>query len=81
MKMRDYQKLDNPQLMQLDSEYGFIIATEIDLSLINNGILLLKGRSYDYENGDVIKRNVKEIQYSIMENSRFDLDENGKVID
>lgn len=79
--MSEYQKLDAPQLTLMDSEYGFIVATEVDLSLINNGIILLKGRSYDYENGEVIKGDIKEIQYSIMENCRFDLDENGKVID
>lgn len=79
--MNDYQKLENPKLVELDSELGFIIATEIDLSLFNNGILLLKGQSYDYENGEVVKGNVKEINYSFMENGHFDLDENGKVID
>jgi hypothetical protein len=81
ISMSDYQKLDTPQLMLLDSELGFIIATEIDLSLINNGVILLKGHSYDYENGVVVKGNVKEISYSISENSRYDLDDNGKVID
>jgi hypothetical protein len=79
--VNEYQKLDTPQLVQLDSEFGFVIATEIDLSLINNGIILLRGRSYDYENGEVIKGNVKEVNYSIAENSRFDLDDDGKVID
>lgn len=79
--MSDFQKLNNPQLTLLDSEFGFIVATEIDLSLINNGVILLKGHSYDYENGEVIKGNIKEISYSISENCRYNLDENGKVID
>jgi hypothetical protein len=80
-KVSEYQKLDVPQLVQLDSEFGFIVATEIDLSLINNGVIQLRGRSYDYESGEVIKGNVKEINYSIAENGRYDLDDNGKVID
>lgn len=79
--MKDYQKLENPQLMQLDGEYGFFIATEIDLSLINNGVMLLKGRSYSYESGEVARGFVVEVEYSITGNARYYLDNNGKVID
>lgn len=78
---KEYQKLETPQLVELQNDLGFIIATEIDLSLFKNGLLFLKGRSYDFESGEVLQGNVKEVQYSISEDSYYNLDENGKVID
>ncbi|PLR72236.1 hypothetical protein [Bacillus sp. UMB0728] len=79
--MKEYQKLDTPQLVELQNELGFIIATEIDLSLAKNGVLLLKGRSYDFESSEVVQGNFKEVQYTLSEDSNYDLDEDGKVID
>lgn len=79
--MRDYQKLETPQLIELDSEYGFIIATEIDISEINNGIIFIKGRSYNYENGEIEKGRIREIQYNSMFDAQYELDEEGNFID
>lgn len=79
--MKEYQKLEVPQLVELQNDLGFIIATEIDLSLTKHGVLLLKGRSYDFESGEVIQGNVKEVKYTISEDIYYNLDENGKAID
>ncbi|MCT8138623.1 hypothetical protein H1D32_13255 [Anaerobacillus sp. CMMVII] len=79
--MDEFQKLENPQLVELDGEYGFVIVTEIDMSLIKSGVIVMRGKSYNYESGEIIKSNDKEIQYSIHENAYYNLDDNGKVID
>lgn len=78
--MRDYHKLEPAQLIELDSEYEFIIATEIDISEIRSGIIFMKGQSYYYEHGELVKLNLKEISYSVMQNEYFNLDEKGNVI-
>ena len=74
VKLHEYQKLEIPLLVELQNELGFIIATEIDLSLIKHGIVLLKGCSYDFESGEVIKGKKTEVKYSISEDSYYDLD-------
>ena len=79
--MNIFQKLDSPQLVELDGELGFVIATEVDLSLIKNGWIYMRGQSYNYENGELIKRKVKELHYNIIERAYYDLDKDGKVID
>ena len=78
--MNGFQTLENPQLVELDGESGFVIATEVDLSVIKNGWIYMRGQSYNYENGELLKGKVKELQYNIKENAYFDLDEDGKVI-
>ncbi|MCY7774924.1 MULTISPECIES: hypothetical protein [Bacillus] len=79
--MKDYQKLETPQLIELAGEYEFIIATKIDISEIRSGIIFMKGQSCNYENGEILEGNIKEVSYSVMQNEYFDLDEKGKVID
>ncbi len=79
--MNDFQKLETPQLVELDGEIGFVIVTLVDLSLMKNGLIRMRGQSYNYESGDLVKGKVKEIQYDFMEKAYFDIDENGKIID
>jgi hypothetical protein len=47
--MSEFQKIENPQLIELEGENGFIIATEIDLSMISNKVVLFKGKYYNYD--------------------------------
>lgn len=77
----NYQKLPEHQLVELDGEMGFVIVTEIDLSHMKNGIIFMRGQSYNYESGEVKKGRIKEIEYVVVENVYYDLDENGKIID
>jgi hypothetical protein len=81
MKMRYFQKLKEPQLVELEGEMGFVIVTEIDISEIKNGLIFMKGQSYNYENGELEKHHAKEIQYSTNEDAYYSVDENGEVID
>lgn len=41
----------------------------------------MKGQSCNYENGEIVEGNIKEVSYSVMQNEYFDLDEKGNVID
>ena len=79
--MNGFQTLENPQLVELDGELGFVIATEVDLSLIKNGWIYMRGQSYNYENGELLKGKEKELHYNIMEKAYYDLDKDGKIID
>ena len=78
--MNDFQMLENPQLVELDGESGFVIATEVNLSVIKNGWIYMRGQSYNYENGELLKGKVKELHYNIREDAYFDLDKDGKAI-
>lgn len=73
--MTEFQNLENPQLLHLESENGFIIATEIDMSNINNKIILFRGKYYNYDNGDISGGNKAQVQYSLSEDVFFGLDE------
>lgn len=79
--MENYTKLNEPQLIELDSELGFVIATHVDFSLIKNGVIIFKGESYDYENGKVQKQHDKEVRFDVIQNCYYNLDDKGKVID
>jgi hypothetical protein len=79
--VRNFQELNEPQLVELESEQKFVIVTEIDLSEIKNQIIFMKGRLYGYEGGLVTEHEEAEIQYSLTEDAWYRLDENGKVID
>ena len=79
--MNGFQTLDNPQLVELDGESGFVIVREVDLSLMKNGWIYMRGQSYNYENGDLLKGKAKELHYNIMEKAYYDLDKDGKIID
>jgi hypothetical protein len=81
MKMGYFQKLKEPQLVELEGEMEFVLVTEIDISEMRNGIIIMKGQSYNYENGELEKRHIKEIQYSTTEDGYHDLDENGNMIE
>lgn len=78
--MRNYQKLEEPQLVELDGELGFIIVAEIDISEIKNKIIFMRGESFNYEDGTIEKQRIKEIQYSVNEDSYYELDEKGNVL-
>lgn len=77
----DFQKLENPQLLHLENENGFIIATEIDMTNINNKIILFRGTYYNYDDGKATEGNVSQVQYSLSEDTFFKLGENGNPID
>ncbi|MGN7243270.1 hypothetical protein ACTHQC_07310 [Bacillus paralicheniformis] len=79
--MRDYQKLEAPQLIELDGEYGFIIAPKIDISEMRNGIIFMTGQSYNYEDGEVKKGRIIEVECRTMFDARRELDGNGNIID
>lgn len=79
--MRNFQELNEPQLVELESEQKFVIVTEIDLSEMKNQLIFMKGRSYSYDGGLVTEHEEVEIQYSTTEDAWYRLDENGKVID
>ncbi|WP_226035697.1 hypothetical protein [Aquibacillus saliphilus] len=79
--MRYFQKLKEPQLVELESEMGFVIVTEIDMSQMKNGLIFLKGQSFNYEDGEVEKCRDKEIQYSTNEDAYYEIDEQGNTID
>lgn len=79
--MEYFQKLQEPQLVELEGEMGFIIATEIDISQMKNGLIFMRGQSYNYEDGELEKGKVKVVQYSTNEDAYYELDENGKPID
>ncbi|MFS0560095.1 hypothetical protein AB1K91_05095 [Terribacillus sp. 179-K 1B1 HS] len=76
----DYQKLSEPKLIELDSVFGFVIATEISLD-IAIGMISFRGKSYEYDDGNLQESEIKEINYSIKLESYFELDEKGNVID
>ncbi|WP_373896401.1 hypothetical protein [Virgibacillus sp. CBA3643] len=79
--MNGYQKLEQPQLVELEGEIGFVIVTEIDISETKNGMIFMRGESYNYEDGTLEKQRTKEIQYSTTEESYFDTNEYGKILD
>ncbi len=79
--MRDFQKLETPQLIELEGEIGFIIATEIDVSEMRNSIIFMKGKSYNYEDGEMDPQGIKEVQYSLSEDAYHEVDEHGRIID
>lgn len=77
--MKNYQKIETPQLIELDGENGFIIATSIDLSQIKNKLVLFKGKSFNYDEGEVKGCGIKELQYSLEEEGYYNVgDENEK---
>lgn len=79
---REYQKLEYPKLIELQNDLTFIIATEIDVSLVDKGLLFMRGHIYDYENAEVIKRENKvEICHRVNEASYDKIDEFGNLID
>ena len=71
--MKNYQKLEEPQLIELDGENGFIIATLIDMSQMKNKVILLKGKSFSYDEGEVKDCGIKEIQYSLEEEGYYNI--------
>jgi len=73
--MRDFQKLDQPQLVELQGELGFVIVTEIDVSEMKNSLLFMRGKAYNYENGELTETGIKEIQYSVNEGAYYNVDE------
>ncbi|MBL4951044.1 hypothetical protein JK635_02165 [Neobacillus sp. YIM B02564] len=79
--MSEYQKLENPQLLHLENENGFIIATKIDMSNINNKIVLFRGKYYNYDDGEMTGGNSAEVQYSLSEDVFFQLDKDNNPID
>lgn len=79
--MRNFQTLKEPQLVELEGEYGFVIVTEIDVSHMKIGLIFMKGQSFNYENGEIENGGEKEIQYSTNEDAYYDFDEQGNIID
>lgn len=79
--MKEFQKLETPQLIELDDEKKFVIVTEIDLSEMKNHLIFMRGKSYNYEIGQVIEGKLVEIQYSVTEDGYCRIDENGNFID
>lgn len=79
--MEEFQKLENPRLIHLDSENGVIIATEIDLSILSNKIIFFKGKYYNYDDGQMVGGNMMQVQYSLSQDAYFKLDENGEILD
>lgn len=77
--MHDFQKLNNPQLVELEGEYGFIIATDVDVSEIRNGLMFMQGESYNYDDGELTNQGKRKVQYSLNEDAnvpKFAIDDN-----
>ena len=71
--MKNYQKLEEPQLIELDGENGFIIATLIDMSQMKNKLVLFKGEYFNYDEGEVKGCGIKELQYSLEEEGYYNV--------
>ena len=64
-----YEKLTEPKIIELDSSMEFLLATEVDLSNVVNGIIYFRGEHYTFESGTVACENEKyELRYSIKQN-------------
>ena len=77
-----YQKLTESKLIRLEGEYGFIIATEIDISNIENGVMLFRGDGYNYEDlkkAELDSKGLIEIQFSVEEDQYHLLDDEGGI--
>jgi len=78
----NYQKLTEPKLIKLEGELGFIIATEIDISNIENGVMLFRGDGYNYDNlkkTELDSKGLIEIQFSVEEDQYHLLDDEGGI--
>jgi len=80
----NYHKLTEPKLIKLENELGFIIATEIDISNIENGVMLFRGKGYNYENlkkmgVELDSKGLIEMQFSVGEDQYHLLDDEGEV--
>jgi len=76
----NYQPIE-PRLIKLEGEYGFIIATEIDISNIENGVMLFRGNGFGYDDGILTTKNRMEIQFGVEEDQHHLLDDKGNAID
>lgn len=82
MTKRHWEKLEEPQIIELDSHLAFVLATEVDYTDLKIGIIFFKGKHYNYEDGDVVFENEYiELQYSISQDGYLSMDETGKYID
>jgi len=79
--VRNFQKLEIPQLVELEKYLEFVIATEIDVSEMINKIILMRGDIFNYEDGEITEEPTVEIQYSLSEDGHFGVDKNGEPLD
>lgn len=82
MTSRHYEKLEEPQIIELDSHLAFVLATEVDFTHLKYGLIFFKGKHYDYEDGEVVfVKEYIELQYSLSQDGYSTMDETGKIMD
>lgn len=78
--MPNYQKLEEPQIIEIDSHLCFVVATEIDLTQLKNGLVSFRGKSYEYEDGEVVEGNIMTVNNSLVHEGYLEFDKNGKCL-
>lgn len=82
MTDRHYEKLEEPQLIEVDSHLAFALATEIDITHLKYGLIFFKGKLYSYENEEVtFEDEYIELQYSLSQDAYTKMDKTGKLMD
>lgn len=82
MTKRYWEKLEEPQIIELDSHLAFVLATEVDFTHLKYGLIFFKGKHYDYEDGEVVfEDEYIELQYSLAQDGYITMDKTGKVMD
>lgn len=82
MTKAHWEKLEEPQIIELDSHLAFVVATEVDLSGVKYGFINLRGRQYEYEEGVVgLENETVEISYHLTQNGYCAVDKEGNYID
>lgn len=82
MSVNHYEKLEEPQIIELDSHLGFVLATEIDVSSLKYGLISFKGKHHSYENEEVtFEGEYIEMNYSLSHEGNISMDKTGKVMD
>lgn len=78
----NYQKLDEPIIVQQDDTLGFVLVTHIDLTLLAYNQIGVYGRHYNYDTGDVYSEGeYREIAYSLTKEGHITTDESGRTMD
>lgn len=77
----EFQKLEYPKIIELESDLSFIIAEYLDISHLNMGVIHFKGSLYNYDDCKirVIYENVI-IDYSTKEVSYSEVDLQNNII-
>lgn len=82
MTKRYWEKLEEPQIIELDSHLAFIVATEVDLTGVRYGLIKFRGSQYEYEDGIVeLENEIFEVDYQLTQNGYCAVDKEGNYID